>query len=184
MRTIIQRTTRKGRELSLKTALTKTLVSRTSSSKQRLDFFLSLLDHPIDIFVAQAGPDHKAARSLSCLGQAIVRRDHSGNHALLRNAKAIRGETGRRRSVDRRVRSTLSRDLGFCGGERRSMAESAPWAGGRTGHGGVVYRRSGRLYSHCLGLPQFPRGQRILASSSGGSRRMTIKGGYGCSGLL
>jgi hypothetical protein len=45
----IQQTTRNGRELSSRTALTKTLVSRTSSSKQRLDFFLSLLDHPIDI---------------------------------------------------------------------------------------------------------------------------------------
>jgi hypothetical protein len=50
--------------------------------------------------------DHKAARSLPCVGRPIVRLDHDSNHALLRNVRAIRGETGRRRSVDRRVRST------------------------------------------------------------------------------
>ena len=64
------------------------------------------------------------------------------------------------------------------------MAESAPWAVGElvmealSTVDPVAYIRFALVYR------DFPRGQRILASSSGGSRRMTIKGGYGCSGLL
>jgi hypothetical protein len=76
------------------------------------------------------------------------------------------------------------RDLGFCGGERRSMAESAPWAVGElvmealSTVDPVAYIRIALVYR------DFPRGQSILASSSRGLWRMTIKGGYGWSRLL
>ena len=40
-------------------------------------------------------------------------------------------------------------------------------------------------YSHiALVCRNFREAKSILASFSGGSRQMTIKGGYGCSGLL
>jgi transcriptional regulator NrdR family protein len=68
--------------------------------------------------------------------------------------------------------------------ERRSTVEPAPRAVGElvmealSTVDPVAYIRIGVVYRH------FREAQRILGSSSGGSRRMTIKGGYGCRGFL
>jgi hypothetical protein len=36
--------------------------SGTTSSKQRLDFFLCLLDEPVDVVIGEAGRDHECPR--------------------------------------------------------------------------------------------------------------------------
>jgi hypothetical protein len=59
---------------------------------------LSLLDHPIDIIVAEARRDHETARLVPGPGQPVVRFYHDGDHAVIRHAEALQhiGDLSRR----------------------------------------------------------------------------------------
>jgi hypothetical protein len=50
---------------------------------------LSLLDHPVDIIVAEACRDHETARLVPGSGQPVVRPYHDGDHAILWHAKTL-----------------------------------------------------------------------------------------------